>query len=204
MCLLLSSQGEKCPTWYGVFSFRFLAVARTGVSREKYRSKVSRSIDSSPLAQAEREKRMTSTTAISTIILPTEATTTTEASHKDKFAQRFRPANVKPTRPSEKARGNSSSPPSIVRELRAEDIKEHGLWALVSLVLCFFIVAPVVAYHHSRRIRIMKGNQQLARAKERSDRVSNLLVFSNIVGGIIWVALVFVLAVLLILGALYK
>ena len=150
----------------------------------------------------QKKKRMTSTTAISTVILPMEATTATEASQKDKFAQRFRPANVKSARPTEKARENSSTPRSIVRELKAEDIKEHRLWALVSLVLCFFIIAPVVAFHHSRCIRVMKGNQELARAKERSDRVNNLLVFSNIVGGIIWVAILFVLGAILIFGAI--
>ena len=57
-----------------------------------------------------------------------------------------------------------------------------------------------MAYYHSRRIRAMKNNQELLRAQVCSDQVHNLLIFSTIVGGVIWVAIIFVIGVLFILG----
>lgn len=135
--------------------------------------------------------------SIATIPVESEITQIPELSGKDKFAKRFQPSNLKPNNV------RRSSPPSSVplHSLRADDIKEHRIWALVSCILCFFLIAPVMAYYHSRRVRAMKNNQELMRAKLLSDRVNNLLIFSNIIGGVIWVAIIFVIGVLFILGA---
>jgi hypothetical protein len=84
--------------------------------------------------------------------------------------------------------------------LRPEHIKDHRCWALFSCILCFFIVGPAIALYHSGRIRKMKDDDELMRAKSWSHRVSNMLIISNIIGLIVWVAILFVLGVLLLMG----
>jgi hypothetical protein len=145
---------------------------------------------------------MTSTTTISELVIEQNAAAVSaELNEKEKFAKRFKPTNLKRNNQSKYKKQPSSS--TLVQPLRADDIKEHRLWAFASLILCFFIIAPCIAYYHSRRIRVMKKNQELTRAKVWSDRVNNILVISNIIGIIIWVAIIFVIAVLLIMGKFY-
>jgi hypothetical protein len=139
---------------------------------------------------------------ISTIPIEPESGTSTGPTDKEKFAKRFNPTNIKQNKQSN-APKRSSTAAVIVQPLRADNIKEHRIWALVSLIFCFFLIAPIVAFYHSRRVRQMKTNQELTRAKLWSDRVANILVFSNIVGVIVWVAIIFVIAVLCILGHFY-
>ena len=134
---------------------------------------------------------------IATIPVEPEVTQIPELDDKEKFAKRFRPTNLK-SNTAKKVLAPSSAP---VYSLRAADIEEHRWWSLASCILCFFIIAPAMAFYHSRRVRAMKKNQELVRAKLWSDRVNNLLIFSNIVGGVIWVAIIFVIAVLFIMGA---
>ncbi len=148
------------------------------------------------------EQKMTSTATISTIAIEPEVTTSTEVTEKEKFAKRFKPSNLKRNNQSNKQERSSSKRP-IIRPLQADDIKEHRLWSLASLILCFCIIAPCVAFYHSRRIREMKKNQELTQAQALSHRVSSLLMFSSIVGIVIWVAIIFVIAVLFIMGAVY-
>jgi hypothetical protein len=144
---------------------------------------------------------MTSATTISTIVIEPEAIVSTESNKKVNFEKRFKPSNLKKNDQSNKQKPSPSL--SVVRPLRADDIKEHRLWALGSTIVCFFVIAPVIALYHSRRIREMKNNQELTRAKLWSDRVSNILVISNLIGIFIWVALIFVIAVLFVMGAVY-
>ncbi len=145
---------------------------------------------------------MTSPTTISAIVIEQEAAIHTELNEKEKFAKRFKPTNLKQNDQSNSQK-QARLPSSIEHSLRADDIKEHRLWALGSSIVCFFVVGPIIAFYYSRRIREMKKNQELARAKLWSARVSNILVISNFIGGTIWVAIVFVIAVLFIMGAVY-
>ncbi|UJR27342.1 hypothetical protein I4U23_008635 [Adineta vaga] len=145
---------------------------------------------------------MASSAAISTIVIEPEVAVRTESDGKDKFAQRFKPPNLKQ---STQSSNRKQLPVQLVIEqpLRANDIKEHRLWALGSLILCFFLIGPIVAFYHTRRIRQMKEDDQLTRAKLWSDRVSNILIISNIIGIIIWVAFIFIIGVLFIFGLVY-
>lgn len=142
-----------------------------------------------------RERKMTSTTAISTITVEPDGIPSNELNEKEKFAKRFKPTNLKRNKQSQK---QTSKHVSIVRPLQADDIEEHRLRALVSTILCFFLIAPCIALYHSRRIGKMKENNELTLAKAWSDRVSNLLVVSNIIGLIIWVAILVVAGFLFI------
>lgn len=135
---------------------------------------------------------------ISTITNEPNEVSSNELTGKVRFAQRFKPTNLKRNAPSTK-----SKPVSIVRPLQADDIKEHRWWALGSTILCFFLIAPCIALYHTHRIRTMKENGELTQAKTWSDRVNNLLIVSNIIGIVIWVAVLFVVGVLLIFGAVY-
>jgi len=148
------------------------------------------------------QKKMTSTTTISTIVIEPEALQSTVLTEKEKFAKRFQPTNLKPNNQSNKKK-RSPLPSTNIQTLRAEDIKEHRWWSIISLIFCFCIIAPCIAFYHSRRIREMKNNQELTRAKIWSDRVGNMLIISTIIGIILWIAVIFVIAVLFILGAVY-
>jgi hypothetical protein len=145
---------------------------------------------------------MTSTTTISTIVIEPEAIMSTELSGKEKFAKRFQATNLKKNNQSNNQKRSPSSK-TLVQPLRADDIKEHRLWSLISIIFCFFLIAPCIAFYHSRRIRKMKNDQELTRAKTWSDRVNNILIVSNIIGIIVWIAIIFVIAVLFIMGAVY-
>jgi hypothetical protein len=145
---------------------------------------------------------MTSATTISALVIEQEEGIQTELNEKEKFAKRFKPTNLKKNdQPNNRKR--SPLPATTEHPLRVGDIKEHRLWALGSSILCFFLIGPIIAFYHSRRIREMKKNQELTRAKLWSDRVSNILIITNIIGGVIWVAIIFVIAVLFIMGAFY-
>lgn len=109
-----------------------------------------------------------------------------------------RPSNLK-SQSSKPADSTASNVP--LSKLHPDDINEYRWLSLVSCILCFFIIAPVMAFYHSRRVRKMKENQELARAKRFSERVQNLLIFSMIVGIIIWAAIIFVIVALFIMGA---
>jgi hypothetical protein len=147
---------------------------------------------------------MTSTTTISELVIePNVATVEGELNEKEKLAKRFKPTNLKRNNQFKHEKQPSSASSTIVRPLRAKDIKEHRLWAFASLILCFFLIGPCFAYYHSRRIRVMKNNQELTRAKTWSDRVNNILIISNIIGIVVWIAIIFIIAVLLIMGKFY-
>ena len=148
------------------------------------------------------QKKMSSNMPISTITNEPDGISSNELTEKEKFAKRFKPSNFKRNTPSKPSK-QITKHPSIVRPLQAADIKDHRWWALASTILCFFLIAPCIALYHSHRIRTMKESGELTRAKAWSDRVNNLLVVSTIIGIIIWVAVLFVVAVLLILGAVY-
>jgi hypothetical protein len=144
---------------------------------------------------------MTSTTTISEhVIEPNVATVSGELNQREKFAKRFKPTNLKQNKYEKKS---SAASKSVVRPLCAKDIEEHRLWALASVILCFFLIGPCVALYHSLRIRVMKNNQELTRAKLWSDRVNNILIISNIIGIVVWIALLFVIGVLLVMGKFY-
>mgnify|MGYP002384861220 CR=1 FL=1 len=146
---------------------------------------------------------MTSTMTHSSMANEPNVSDSIELSDKKKSAKRFQSTNTKQnTQSSGKPKISSPSAP-IMQELRAEDIKEYRLWALISVIFCFFIVAPCIAFHHSRRIREMKKNQELTRAKIWSDRVNNLLMISTLIGLFIWFAILVVLGILLVMGAVY-
>jgi hypothetical protein len=119
----------------------------------------------------------------------------------DKKKRDLSPENAKPVN-SKSRRVQQAMPSSstVPYQLRTEDIDEHRLWTLATCISCFFLIAPLIAYHHIRRIRTMKKNQELIRAKRLSDHVNSLLTFSNIVGGVIWTAIIFVIGVFFVLG----
>ncbi|CAF0753779.1 unnamed protein product [Adineta steineri] len=143
---------------------------------------------------------MTSATTISAIDIEPEVVGHIELNEKDKFAKRFKPSNLKQNNQSNNQK-QAAVPATTLHSLRASDIKEHRWWSLGSLITCFFLIGPVIAFYHTRRIRKMKENQELVRAKLWSDRVSNILIISNIIGIIIWVAFAFTIVVLFIYGA---
>ena len=145
---------------------------------------------------------MTSTTTISTIVIEPEAVQSAVLTEKEKFAKRFQPTNLNQNNQSNKKK-RSPLPSTTVQTLRADEIKEHRWWSIISLIFCFCIIGPCIAFYHSRRIREMKNNQELTRAKIWSDRVGNILIISTIIGIVLWVAVIFVIAVLLIMGAVY-
>lgn len=132
------------------------------------------------------------TTTISTITIESAGIPWNELSEKEKFAKRFKPRNLKRNNPSRK---QTSKHVSIVRPLQADDIKEHRIRALLSTIFCFFLIGPCIALYHSRRIRKMKENGELARAQAWSERVWNFLVISNIIGIIVWIGILFVVIV---------
>ncbi|CAF3322763.1 unnamed protein product [Rotaria socialis] len=140
---------------------------------------------------------MSSAARISTIDIESEPRISIELNDKEKFNKRFSSNNQKQKNSS---KIKAKSPSTYVYELRAEDIREYRLWSLASLILCFFIIAPIIAFYYSRRIREMKKNQELTRAQSLSYRVQNLLILSNIIGAFIWVALLFVIGVLFVMG----
>ncbi|CAF1285462.1 unnamed protein product [Rotaria magnacalcarata] len=140
---------------------------------------------------------MSSAAIISIIDIESEPRISIELNDNEKFNKRFNPNNRKQKNSS---KTQEQSPSIYVYELRAEDIQEYRLHSLVSLILCFFIIAPIFSFYHSRRIREMKKNQELTRAQSLSYRVHNLLILSNIIGTVIWVAILFVISVLFIMG----
>ncbi|CAF0824056.1 unnamed protein product [Rotaria sp. Silwood1] len=145
---------------------------------------------------------MTSATAISTIVIePEETRSPTELNEKEKFNKRFKPSNQKRNNQSDDQKRHQPSSANV-QSLRANDIKEHRLWALGSSIVCFFLIAPFICLYHSRRIRDMKKSGELTRAQSLSCRVNNMLMISNIIGIVIWVAILFVIAVLFIMGAI--
>ena len=146
---------------------------------------------------------MTSATAVSVIDIELKAAIPTNLNEKEKFEKRFQPTKVKQNNQSNHHNRTPSQPATTEQPLRADDIKDHRLWALASSILCFFIIAPFIALYHSRRIRKMKNDQELTRAKLWSGRVSNMLIISSIIGIVIWVAILFLIGVLFIMGAVY-
>lgn len=144
---------------------------------------------------------MATTTTISAIVIEPQTTVSTELTNKDKFGKRFQSKVLKITNEYNSKKGSPKS--ATIQPLRAEDIKEHRLWSILSLIFCFFLIAPCFAFYHSRRIRKMKKNQEIARAAMWSDRVGNLLIISTIIGIVLWVAIIFVIAALFIMGAVY-
>lgn len=148
-----------------------------------------------------QQKKMTTTATISTINIEPQPTVSIELTEKEKFANRFQSKSSKKTNQSNNKKSSSTGP--TVRPLRADDIKEHRLWSILSLIFCFFLIAPCFAFYHSRRIRMMKQNEELTRAQLWSARVGNTLIISTIIGIILWVAIIFVLAVLFVMGAVY-
>jgi ABC-type multidrug transport system permease subunit len=141
---------------------------------------------------------MTSTTTIDAIVIEPKASIPTELTGKEKFDKRFKPSNLK-----QNDQKPTPATKNIVQPLRADDIKEYRLWALISMIFCFFLIGPCIAFYHSRRIRQMKNNEELTRAKLWSDRVNSILIVSYIIGIVIWVAIIFVIVVLFIFGAIY-
>lgn len=121
---------------------------------------------------------------------------------KDEFNKRFKPKNQQQNN-SSRTQTQSSLSAVSVEQLRAEDIKEHRLWALGSTIACFFLVSPFIALYNIRRIRQMKKNQELTTAQGLSNRVNNMLIITNIIGGIVWLGILFVIGVLFVMGALY-
>ena len=113
------------------------------------------------------------------------------------------PTRVNKTKSNLKKKQTTSKATNVF-PVRVQDIKDHQTWALASSVFCFFLIAPVIAYYHSRRVAAMKQNQELERAKKLSDHISSLLMFSSIVGIIIWVAILFVIGVSFIAGFFWR
>ena len=145
---------------------------------------------------------MASPPTISTIVIEPEVTVSSDLNDKEKFAQRFKPSILKQTTQSN---GRKQTPVQmdVERPLRADDVKEHRLWALGSLILCFFLIGPIIAFYHTRRIRQMKAKDELVRAKHLSDRVNSILIISNFIGIFIWVVLLFIIGALFIFGLVY-
>ena len=145
---------------------------------------------------------MKSATTVSFIGIEPEADNPNNSNEKDKFAQRFKPSSLKPNKQSnnQKQTPSSSSSSNNEQPLRADDIKDYRIWAIVASIIFCFIIAPFFALYHSRRIRKMKNNEELNRAQQLSGRVSNILVISSIIGIVVWVAILFVIAVLFIMG----
>jgi hypothetical protein len=133
---------------------------------------------------------MTSATTVSVIDIEPEAAIPTNLNDKEKITTNSKRNNKK-----QKATSTTTEIP-----LRADDIKDYRLLTIASSILCFFIIAPFIALYHSRRIREMKKNQELKRAKICSNHVGNILIFSCIIGIVIWIAVFFLIGVLLIMG----
>jgi hypothetical protein len=138
---------------------------------------------------------MTSATTVSVIDIEPEAAIPTNLNDKEKFTKRFKSTNSKRNNKKQKSSSTTTEIP-----LRADDIKDYRLLTIASSILCFFIIAPFIALYHSRRIREMKKNQELKRAKICSNHVGNILIFSCIIGIVIWIAIFFLIGVLLIMG----
>ncbi|CAF1042300.1 unnamed protein product [Adineta ricciae] len=147
-------------------------------------------------------EKMESVPTISRIVIEPEVTISSDLNDKEKFVQRFKPSILKQNTQSN---GQKQTPVQfdVERPLHANDIKEHRLWALGSLILCFFLIGPIIAFYHTRRIRQMKAKNELVRAKSLSERVNSILIISNFIGVFIWVVLLFVIGALFIFGLVY-
>lgn len=143
---------------------------------------------------------MTSATTVSVIEIEPEVDNPSYSNEKDKFAQRFKPSSLKPNNQSKNQNQTPSSSSNTEPTLRADDIKDYRIWAIGASIVFFFIIAPFLALYHSRRIRKMKNNQELNRAQLLSDRVHGILVISSIIGIVVWIAILFLIGVLLVMG----
>ncbi|CAF1281421.1 unnamed protein product [Didymodactylos carnosus] len=86
------------------------------------------------------------------------------------------------------------------KQLTADDIKDHFTWALLSTILCFFIIGPCAALYYSGRIKNMIKNGEYIDAYKISQRVSNLLIVSNIIGAMIGIVIFVLVCLLFITG----
>ncbi|CAF1239527.1 unnamed protein product [Didymodactylos carnosus] len=102
-------------------------------------------------------------------------------SEKEKQRKRFRQTPTKNLLYKKRKLRQTFEP----KQLTAADIKDHFTWALLSTILCFFIIGPCAALYYSRCIKKMIKNGEYINAYQISQTVSSLLMVSNIIGAMI-------------------
>ena len=83
-------------------------------------------------------------------------------------------------------------------------VKDHFKWALIMSVSCFFLVGPCWALCKVYEVRRMIEASDVKGATHLSSRIASVLMLSTIIGVIVWVAILFCSAGLLLTGQLLK
>ena len=138
---------------------------------------------------------MSSTT---TIFNESKAEIPIKLSKKEKFIERFKSNTAKQTNP---LNNENCSPLSVkIRPLRADDIKEYRLLAIVLCIFCFFLIGPFIAFYYSCRIRTLKKNQELNRAELLSNHLGTMLLILTFIGLMIWICILVLIGILFVFG----
>jgi hypothetical protein len=128
-----------------------------------------------------------------------------QLSVKELQAKRFQPRLLNKTNNKKlPLRLQVSRPPRNSVKIKPEEIPVYFKWSLVLTILCFFIIGPCWALYRTYKLRRMIQRQELEAATHLSHRILTVLIFSTVIGVVVWIAILFCSVGLLLTGELEK
>jgi hypothetical protein len=124
-----------------------------------------------------------------------------QLSAKELHAQRFNPRLQKNQKKTPLRPQISKPPPNSVK-LRSTEIPTHFVWALVLAISCFFTIGSLWALYKTFTLRRMIQREEIDAATRLSNRIQTVLIFTTVIGIILWIAILFCTVGLLITGKL--
>lgn len=87
-------------------------------------------------------------------------------------------------------------------KIRAEPVQSHARRAGILTLLCFFTVGPCWALYKSFEVRRLLARGETDAAQRLSNQIGTVLLISTIIGGIVWLGILFCSVGLLLTGKL--